>query len=141
MGLREEGDAINRGSCDFLNAPNPTQRLCWHTSGGNVTGGYRSGSNNGLNESTAYRRAIYVASDAVASSESRAGYCLGGRFLDLVSDQPTSDGAYFGATPAIFVAGLGATCDPPPPGYVRSGFAGEERHVRAGLHPLYLPQP
>jgi hypothetical protein len=61
-GFAKQGDAINRSSCDFLNAPNPTQRLCWHTSGGNMTGGYRSGSNINLNSSTAFRRAIYVAS-------------------------------------------------------------------------------
>jgi hypothetical protein len=139
-GFAKQGDAINRITCDVLNV-NPAQRLCWHTSGGNMTGGYRSGSNTGLNGSTAYRRVIYVASEVVVSGEeTRAGYCLGGRFLDLVSDQPTTDAAYFGATPAIFVAGLGITCDPPPADYARSGFAGAERHVRAGLHPLYLPQ-
>jgi hypothetical protein len=98
---------------------NPTQRLCWHTNSGNVVGGWRSGANTLLNFSTAFRRAIYVPA-AVVPGASRAG---------------------FGATPAIFVHGLGITCDSPRAGFVRSGFAGRDRHVQPGLYPLYVPQP
>ena len=34
-------------------------RLCWHTSGGNMYGGYRCGSNSGLNVSTAFERVVF----------------------------------------------------------------------------------
>lgn len=60
-----------------------------------------------------------------------------GTFLDLLTGQPQTDAHYLGATPAIFVDGRGITCDPPPPGYVRSGFAGDQENVSPGLYPRY----
>jgi hypothetical protein len=41
----------------------------------------------------------------------RLGYCLNGRFLDLVAGQPDVDPIYKGAQPSIFVPGKGVTCD------------------------------
>jgi hypothetical protein len=43
----------------------------------------------------------------------RAGYCLDGRFVDLLNHQAELDPAYAGATPAFYVEGRGLTCDPP----------------------------
>jgi hypothetical protein len=43
----------------------------------------------------------------------RGGYCLDGRFLDLLYGQAAYDAAYKGATPAYYVEGKGLTCDPP----------------------------
>lgn len=60
-----------------------------------------------------------------------------GTFLDLVSGQPETDPHYTGATPAIFVEGVGLTCDPPPAGYVRSGLAGNDQHVGGGVYAYY----
>lgn len=58
-GYALEGDPVDRFSCDVLTTPNNGLRLCWHTGGGYINGGYRSGANIGLNSSTAFRRAIY----------------------------------------------------------------------------------
>jgi hypothetical protein len=83
----------------------------------------------------------------------RIGYCsaqgntnpssgasiLPGTFLDLVAGQPASDPHYTGATPAIFVAARGITCDPPPADYVRDGFAGDAQRVSAGVYAYYRP--
>lgn len=70
----------------------------------------------------------------------RIAYCLDGRFLDLLAGQPLTDATYASATPAIFVAGKGLTCDPPPPGYVLSGKTTDaEHHVGAGHYDVYAP--
>jgi hypothetical protein len=58
-----------------------------------------------------------------------------GTFLDLLATQPSNDSEYLGATPAIFVDGKGLTCDPPPPGYVRPGLAGDAEHTSSGIYP------
>lgn len=68
----------------------------------------------------------------------RAGYCSApgdtnpftgevyaqGTFLDLLYGQPSSDSHWANATLAIYVAGHGITCDPPPAGYVLDGAHG-----------------
>ena len=69
----------------------------------------------------------------------RAGYCLGGRFLDLAAGQPDSDSLYKGAVLAIFVRGKGITCDPPPLGYIQQGRTGDSDNVGAGTYVLYAP--
>jgi hypothetical protein len=69
----------------------------------------------------------------------RGAYCVGSKFYDLLLAQPGADSTYEGAAPAIFVKGKGVTCDPPPAGYVRNGYAGEEYHVPADLYPFYEP--
>lgn len=54
-GFALAGDGVTKGSCDTASA-NPDYRMCFHTSGGVVTGGYRCGSNSSLNSSTTYER-------------------------------------------------------------------------------------
>jgi len=81
---------------------------------------------------------------------SRTGYCsvagnLGdaglpvpaGTFLNLLYGQPTDDPNYRGAVPAIYVAGSGITCDPPPAGYLRVGYASEDLGVPGDTYAMY----
>jgi hypothetical protein len=63
MGFAGLGDPLSRNSCD-TSTVNSAKRLCWHTSGGSISGGYRSGANMGLNGSTTYRRVIYMSNNA-----------------------------------------------------------------------------
>jgi hypothetical protein len=46
-----------------------------------------------------------------------------GTFLNLVLGQPLVDAHYAGATPALYVEGVGITCDPPPVGFSFDGAA------------------
>ena len=69
----------------------------------------------------------------------RAGYCLGGKFLDLVAGQPDDDPLYTGAVLSIFVKGKGITCDPPPPGYTRQGGTADSDNVGAGTYAVFAP--
>jgi hypothetical protein len=48
IGFAIEGDAVSRNSCD-TNQTHPEDRLCWHTSAGNINGGWRCGQATGLN--------------------------------------------------------------------------------------------
>jgi hypothetical protein len=84
--------------------------------------------------------------DLTPPQTNRSGYCSApgntngltgasipaGTFLDLATGQPSEDAHYAGATPAIFVAGQGITCDPPPVGFVLSGLVGIYPFYRAG---------
>ena len=70
-GFALAGDPIDRDSCDWLDGnyypgtgTNGDLRLCWHTSGGYINGGWRSGRNDELGAS--YRRVIYEAFEAPA---------------------------------------------------------------------------
>ncbi len=79
---------------------------------------------------------------------SRVGYCAAagntnpftgapiapGTFLDLLQDQPATDGHYTGATPAIFVQGIGITCDVPPAGDTKQGKAPPSLGVPTGFY-------
>ncbi len=67
------------------------------------------------------------------------GYCLNGRFLNLVAGQPASDPTYSGAVLSIFVRGLGITCDPPPPGFTQQGRTTDSDNVGAGTYVLWAP--
>ena len=67
----------------------------------------------------------------------RLGYCLAGRFLDLVAGQPDADSTYAGAVMAIFVRGKGITCDPPPAGFTQQGRTSDKESVGAGTYMLY----
>ena len=60
-----------------------------------------------------------------------------GTFLNLEWEQILVDGHYFKAIPAIFVIGKGLTCDPPPVGMKRDGYATGLHNVPAGIYPLY----
>jgi hypothetical protein len=95
-----------------------------------------NGDSNGHLDGTLAITALTVT--ATQSTLNRSGYCAGpgdsnlftgqpippGTFLDLVGGQPDSDPHYQGATPALFVAGKGITCDPPPAGDVQTGYQG-----------------
>jgi hypothetical protein len=54
------GENVIRSPCDVA-APANGNRLCWNLGGGNIKGGYRCGSNTGLNSSTAFERLIFKA--------------------------------------------------------------------------------
>jgi hypothetical protein len=56
-GFAKQGDPLKRGSCD-TESINPTQRLCWHTSNGNLSGGWRCGSATSLNGSATWERVV-----------------------------------------------------------------------------------
>lgn len=56
-GFVKAGDAVNKNSCD-IGSTDPEQRLCWHAASGNLFGGYRCGTNLGLNTSTAWQRVV-----------------------------------------------------------------------------------
>jgi hypothetical protein len=62
-GFAKQGDAINRSECD-TNSTDGAYRLCWHTGldypFNRIDPGWRSGTNTDLNDSTTYRRAIFV---------------------------------------------------------------------------------
>jgi hypothetical protein len=67
-GFAPQGAPINLNSCDtaasgWSDGPNGTTaaRLCWHTSGGYIDGGWRSGANIGLNYSTDFERYLFTA--------------------------------------------------------------------------------
>jgi cysteine-rich repeat protein len=60
MGFAKAGDAVSRNSCDTGNV-NPTNRLCWHTSGDSINVGWRCGANIGLNANPNWERLIYHA--------------------------------------------------------------------------------
>jgi hypothetical protein len=59
-GFAKEGDPIQRSSCDTQNV-NPTLRLCWHTGGGTINGGWRCGSTTGLNGNNSWERKLFHA--------------------------------------------------------------------------------
>jgi hypothetical protein len=60
-GYVQAGDAVQKFSCDVLTSGANDKRTCWHTSAGNINGGYRCGVNTGLNGSGAYERVIFQA--------------------------------------------------------------------------------
>ncbi len=51
------GEGVNRNSCDTTNQAN-NDRICWHTSNNRMTGGWRCGSNTGLNGSVDFERVV-----------------------------------------------------------------------------------
>jgi hypothetical protein len=58
LGFAPQGQAISRNSCDTQNGE-AAKRICWHSSGGNMNGGWRCGANTGLNGDRAYERVIW----------------------------------------------------------------------------------
>jgi hypothetical protein len=69
-GFAKQGDPIQRDSCDVVadsddptSGPHGDLRLCWHTQGGALDGGFRAGAADFLNsEPSGYTRYIYQAS-------------------------------------------------------------------------------
>ena len=57
------------------------------------------------------------ADSPAATPPERAGYCLNGKFEDLIFGEPSTDPVWAGATPANYVQGIGITCDTPGSGY------------------------
>ncbi len=60
-GFAPQGDTIFRNSCDIGGPTDDDKRLCWHTGGGNINGGYRCGTDQGLNSSNGFERRVYQA--------------------------------------------------------------------------------
>jgi hypothetical protein len=66
-GFAPQGDPINRNSCDVAASsiggagPDPDKRLCWHTSGGSISSGWRCGANDSLNGNAAFERMVFEA--------------------------------------------------------------------------------
>jgi len=59
IGFVGPGTGVRRNSCDTGNA-SPELRLCWHTSGGRLSGGYRCGARTGLNGARDWERKIWT---------------------------------------------------------------------------------
>lgn len=66
-GFAPEGDPIHRYTCDITDSEledpgvNGDKRLCWHTSGGYVSSGWRCGRNDMLNSDFNYERVLFTA--------------------------------------------------------------------------------
>jgi hypothetical protein len=69
-GFAPAGATVFRNTCDY-GGDSPHLRMCWHTTTGRITTGYRCGSNE-LNDSAAWERVIYQTAGA-AQPEARAG--------------------------------------------------------------------
>ncbi len=61
------GDAVSKAFCDFENV-NPEYRLCWHSLGQELYGGWRAGINTDLNDAADWTRYVYQ-SDGVEVPE------------------------------------------------------------------------
>jgi hypothetical protein len=62
-GFANGGQTVYRFSCDTNDSsgePGGATRLCWHTGGGMLQGGWRAGNNIWLNESTAFERLVFT---------------------------------------------------------------------------------
>ena len=75
-GFAPGGSTVNRRSCDtndstsFGTGPTVNQRLCWHTNGGNMSGGWRVGAVDFLNGGvTGYEKVIYTFTGAAGVPE------------------------------------------------------------------------
>ncbi len=69
------------------------------------------------------------------------GLLMPGTFVNLDDGQAWTDWHYEGASPASFIQGEGLTCDPPPTGSVRAGFATESMNVDPNTYPYYTAAP
>jgi hypothetical protein len=57
-GFAVPNDGLSRTNCDTFDGVYPEKRLCWHSQPGGIYGGYRCGTNIGLNSSTAFERVV-----------------------------------------------------------------------------------
>jgi len=62
-GFAAAGDSLSRDNCDTATGASPELRLCWHLNGD--AGGYRCGSTEDLNGSTAWVKYVYTAGAVV----------------------------------------------------------------------------
>jgi hypothetical protein len=86
--------------------------------------------------------ALVAAGSALAANAQglpRAGYCLHGKFLNLVLGQPSADPMYEDAVLAWYVKGVGITCAAPPAGYVAFETAPDEFGVPGRLYAYWVP--
>ncbi|MDM4765142.1 PEP-CTERM sorting domain-containing protein [Pelomonas sp. SE-A7] len=64
-GFAGAGDIVSRTSCDTAESEwtggNDRDRLCWHTGGGAMNGGWRAGNFIGLNDSSDWEKVLLVA--------------------------------------------------------------------------------
>jgi hypothetical protein len=66
------------------------------------------------------------------------GWCYGPNYLALATGLvPPADP---GNRHAYFIEGTGLTCEQPPPGFVRNGFAPSSLGVPAGVYPYFAPR-
>jgi hypothetical protein len=79
---------------------------------------------------------VEAAAAEQAGSGSSIGWCTGTTFTELPEGLSPA-GRLAGARKANYVQGKGVTCEPPPAGYVRHGFATE--NVPPRTYPLYAP--
>jgi hypothetical protein len=71
-----------------------------------------------------------------AESRPNVAWCSAGTFF-LLPDGTKPRGTRLGATRALFIEGTGLTCNAPPPGYKRHGYA--TQGVQQGIYPYYSP--
>lgn len=70
------GDSVTRNSCDTT-GQGERDRLCWHTSGGSMSGGWRAGSNVWLNSNNSWEKVILNMDNAVPEPSTLALLGLG----------------------------------------------------------------
>lgn len=73
-GFAAEGDPVDRFTCDSDSSGSNDQRLCWHTSSGDLAAGWRCGETTFLNASSAWERVIYDASSSTAVALDCVGF-------------------------------------------------------------------
>lgn len=101
IGFVAPGTGVSRNSCDTNGDPGRSQRLCWHTSGGNMTGGYRCGAQTGLNGNNNWERVIWTARGEAGGGGGRddvyasckAAFSEGQRQSGVYNIQPPGQGA------------------------------------------------
>jgi hypothetical protein len=76
-GFADASQAVYKSSCDASgvfndDTANGQLRLCWHTSGGLMEGGFRLGNNVFINDSTDFEKIIYTNTGTVPEPESWA---------------------------------------------------------------------
>ena len=62
-GFANGGQTVTRSSCDTTDSngePGGATRLCWHTGGGTLQGGWRAGNNIWLNNSSDFERLVFT---------------------------------------------------------------------------------
>jgi hypothetical protein len=59
-GYAPGGETVSRTSCD-IEATGNGDRLCWHSGGGNINGGWRCGASTNLNDDPSWERVVYEA--------------------------------------------------------------------------------
>lgn len=82
-GFARADQAVARSSCDasgvFNNdTANQEYRLCWHTGGGALDGGWRAGSATSLNDSSAYERLVFTSNLAAVPEPASWAMMIGG---------------------------------------------------------------